>query len=106
LRDFLNRANSAAKLSVVFARKRQGARLSARRRGTSTTLNCGYGHCYSVREIIAAVRRVSGSDFVATLRRAGRHRRRQPAAAAAVAMTPAYDDLDTIVGHALARNAN
>jgi UDP-glucose 4-epimerase len=73
----------------------------------SVTLNCGYGHGYSVREIIAAVRRVSGSDFEAVPRprRAG-----DPAAIVAdsrrlrqlFSWVPAYDDLDTIVGHALA----
>jgi UDP-glucose 4-epimerase len=75
--------------------------------GASVTFNCGYGHGYSVREIIEAVRRVSGSDFAATPqpRRAG-----DPAAVIAdsrrlrqlLSWTPAYDDLDTIVGHALA----
>jgi UDP-glucose 4-epimerase len=75
--------------------------------GVSATLNCGYGHGYSVREIIAAVRRVSGSDFAATPRppRAG-----DPVAVIAdsrllrrlLSWAPAYDDLDTIVGHALA----
>ena len=33
------------------------------RGGESTALNCGYGHGYSVREVIDAVRRVSGVDF-------------------------------------------
>lgn len=75
--------------------------------GASTTLNCGYGHGYSVREIIAAVRRVSGGDFAATPRerRAG-----DPAAIVAdtrlirdvLSWQPCYDDIDTIVGHALA----
>lgn len=75
--------------------------------GASVTLNCGYGHGYSVREIIAAVRRVSGRNFVAMPRerRAG-----DPAAIFAdsrrlqrvLSWSPAYDDLDTIVGHALA----
>jgi UDP-glucose 4-epimerase len=75
--------------------------------GASVTLNCGYGHGYSVREIVEAVRRVSGSDFAATprSRRAG-----DPAAIVAdsrllrglLAWSPAFDDLDTIVGHALA----
>jgi len=75
--------------------------------GASATLNCGYGHGYSVREIIAAVRRVSGSDFAATPRprRAG-----DPVAIVAdsrllrrlLSWAPAYDELDTIVGHALA----
>jgi len=31
--------------------------------GKSVTLNCGYGHGYSVREILAMVREVSGVDF-------------------------------------------
>ena len=75
--------------------------------GASVTLNCGYGHGYSVREIIDAVRRVSGSNFAATPRprRAG-----DPIAIVAdsrllrqlLSWVPAYDDLDTIVGHALA----
>jgi UDP-glucose 4-epimerase len=75
--------------------------------GASVTLNCGYGHGYSVREIVEAVRWVSGTDFAATPQpgRAG-----DPAAIVAdsrrlrelLAWSPAYDDLDTIVGHALA----
>ncbi|RXH01617.1 UDP-glucose 4-epimerase GalE [Bradyrhizobium vignae] len=75
--------------------------------GASVTLNCGYGHGSSVREIIAAVRRVSGSNFAAIQceRRAG-----DPAAIVAdsgrlrqvLSWTPAYDDLDTVVAHALA----
>lgn len=75
--------------------------------GASATLNCGYGHGYSVREIIEAVRRVSGSDFATTPqpRRAG-----DPVAVVAdsrrlrhlLSWAPAYDDLDIIVGHALA----
>ena len=31
--------------------------------GTSTVVNCGYGHGTSVKEIIAIVRKVSGTDF-------------------------------------------
>ena len=75
--------------------------------GASATLNCGYGHGSSVHEIIAAVRRVSCSDFAAEPRprRAG-----DPAAVVAdstqlrelLSWAPAYDDLDTIVAHALA----
>src|ERR1700757_395706 len=75
--------------------------------GASVTLNCGYGHGYSVREIVEAVRRVSGSDFTVTPRS---RRSGDPAAIVAdsrllrelLAWSPAYDDLDTIVGHALA----
>lgn len=75
--------------------------------GVSITLNCGYGHGYSVLEIIEAVRRVSGNHFVATPRprRAG-----DPPAIVAdtklirrvLSWVPSYDDLETIVGHALA----
>jgi UDP-glucose 4-epimerase len=75
--------------------------------GASTTLNCGYGHGYSVREVIEAVKRVSGSDFkVATRSR----RLGDPASIVAdtqairrtLSWVPAYDDLDSIVRHALA----
>ncbi|MES2751412.1 MAG: UDP-glucose 4-epimerase GalE [Pseudomonadota bacterium] len=75
--------------------------------GQSVTLNCGYGHGYSVLEVIDAVKRVSGVDFPVALRgrRAG-----DPACIVAdtslirkvFSWIPAYDNLDTIVGHALA----
>jgi len=41
--------------------------------GESTTMNCGYGHGFSVREVIAAARKVTGTDFAIeeTARRAG-----------------------------------
>jgi len=73
----------------------------------SSTLNCGYGHGFSVREVIAAVKRVSGVDFkVETAPR-------RPGDAAqiiadstqirkALQWRPRYDDLATIVAHALA----
>ncbi len=31
--------------------------------GDSATFNCGYGHGYSVLEVVEAVKRVSGRDF-------------------------------------------
>jgi UDP-glucose 4-epimerase len=75
--------------------------------GMSETFNCGYGHGYSVLEVIEAVKRVSGRDFAVrySARRLG-----DPAAIVADAgrirsqlgWTPQLDDLDTIVGHALA----
>jgi UDP-glucose 4-epimerase len=34
-----------------------------RSRGAPLTLNCGYGHGFSVREVIETVKRVSGIDF-------------------------------------------
>lgn len=75
--------------------------------GDSATLNCGYGKGYSVREVVDAVKRVSGVDF--PVRLAGR-RPGDPATIVADTVrlrrelnwTPAYADLDTIVAHALA----
>jgi UDP-glucose 4-epimerase len=77
-----------------------------RRGGASATYNCGYGHGYSVFEVIEAVKRVSKTDF--PVRLAGR-RPGDPASIvadsgrirAALGWAPQYDDLDTIVAHAL-----
>jgi UDP-glucose 4-epimerase len=78
-----------------------------RRGGASDTFNCGYGHGYSVHDVIGAVKRASGRDFAVRLsaRRPG-----DPAAIVADAAriraqlnwTPQFDNLDTIVAHALA----
>jgi UDP-glucose 4-epimerase len=75
--------------------------------GGSMTLNCGYGHGFSVREVIEMVNRVSGVDFKVEIapRRPG-----DPAQIVAASDTarmmlewkPQYDDLATIVAHALA----
>ena len=75
--------------------------------GASVTANCGYGRGYSVREVIDAVKRVSGVDFRVDISgpRAG-----DPAqiiasserARAVLGWRPQYADLATIVGHALA----
>src|SRR5262249_15932135 len=75
--------------------------------GSNDTFNCGYGHGYSVFEVTDAVKRVSGRDF--TVRFAAR-RAGDPAAIVADATriramlvwTPQFDNLDTIVKHALA----
>jgi UDP-glucose 4-epimerase len=73
----------------------------------SSTLNCGYGHGFSVRDVIDAVKRVSGVDF-----KVDTAPRRPGDAASIVADSaqirkalqwqPRYDDLSTIVTHALA----
>jgi UDP-glucose 4-epimerase len=70
--------------------------------GESTVLNCGYGHGYSVRDVLAAVEKANGSPLVIREedRRAG-----DPPELVAVAerirkvldWAPKYDDLDTIV---------
>jgi UDP-glucose 4-epimerase len=78
-----------------------------RRGGESLLLNCGYGRGYSVLEVADAVRRVSGVDF--EVRRGGRRPGDASAVVAAadrvravLGWTPALDDLDLIVAHALA----
>ena len=78
-----------------------------RRGGDSATFNCGYGHGYSVLEVVDAVKRVSGRDFKVELapRRPG-----DPAMIVAdsariraqLGWAPRFDNLDTIVDHALA----
>lgn len=72
------------------------------RGGVSMTLNCGYGHGYSVREVVEAVERVSGAPLPVQEcpRRAG-----DPPSLVAAAQRvrdvlgwrPRYDDLDLIV---------
>ena len=78
-----------------------------RRGETRLLLNCGYGAGHSVRDVIAATRRVSGAEF--RVREAGR---RQGDAAMLVARTdrvrerlcwrPRHDSLDKIVADTLA----
>lgn len=75
--------------------------------GASLTLNCGYGHGFSVRKVIETVKRVSGIDFeVANAPRREGDPARIVAASSrirdALGWRPRYDDLSTIVGHALA----
>lgn len=70
--------------------------------GESTVLNCGYGHGYSVREVLSAVEKANGDalNISEEPRRAG-----DPPELIAVAnrvrevlgWTPQFDDLDTIV---------
>jgi UDP-glucose 4-epimerase len=70
--------------------------------GDSTTLNCGYGHGYSVREVLQAVERANGAplNIVEEARRDG-----DPPELVAIAdkvrsvlgWTPEFDDLDLIV---------
>ncbi len=69
--------------------------------------NCGYGAGYSVRQVIDAVERVSGRTLNVKLspRRAGDAASVVADASAIrrdLGWTPRYDDLDTIVAHALA----
>ena len=78
-----------------------------RKGGASTVLNVGYGHGYSVREVLQSVERVAGGrlSIIEEPRRAG-----DPPALVARAdrirqelgWKPRHDDLDTIVRHSLA----
>lgn len=70
--------------------------------GTSATLNCGYGHGYSVREVIDAVNRVNGTPI--RVREMPRRAGDPPRLVAAVEQIherldwkARYDDLDFIV---------
>jgi UDP-glucose 4-epimerase len=75
--------------------------------GRPATLNCGYGHGFSVTEVIDTVKRVSGVDFAVDLadRRPGDPAQivaRSGRARELLGWQPQYDDLATIVSHALA----
>ena len=75
--------------------------------GASVTLNCGYGHGFSVREVVEMVKHVSGVDFKveAAPRRPGDPAQIVAAsdrARMALGWTPQYDNLATIIAHALA----
>jgi UDP-glucose 4-epimerase len=99
LRDYIHVSDLVAAHSAALAHLRQG--------GASNTFNCGYGRGASVFEVIEAVKRVSGTEFRVDIapRRDG-----DPAALianverihAALDWQPRFQDLDTIVTHALA----
>jgi len=94
LRDYIHVEDLAAAHLDALTYLRDG--------GKSTTLNCGYGHGYSVREVLAAVEKITGEPLNVSEepRRDG-----DPPELVAVAKkiqtvlgwTPKYDDLDTIV---------
>jgi len=78
-----------------------------RRGGSSSTLNCGYGRGFSVIEVIDTVKRVAGVDFRVerTERRAGDPAQivaKSDRIRALLGWHPQFDDLATIVRHALA----
>ncbi len=93
IRDYIHVADLAAAHVLALRHLEAG--------NPSGVFNCGYGHGYSVREITAAVMRVSGVDFpvVESGRRAG-----DPPALisdpsrirATMAWVPQYDDIEAI----------
>jgi UDP-glucose 4-epimerase len=99
IRDYIHVADLVAAHLDALRHLRKG--------GANLTLNCGYGRGHSVLEVIEAVKRASGADLpvVMSPRRPG-----DPAAIVARAdrvrselgWRPQYDDLPTIVSHALA----
>jgi UDP-glucose 4-epimerase len=99
IRDYIHVADLARAHLAALAHLRRGENCG--------TFNCGYGHGYSVLEVIEAVKRVSSRDFAVRFspRRPG-----DPTAIVADAArirsqlgwAPQFDDLDIIVAHALA----
>jgi UDP-glucose 4-epimerase len=99
IRDYIHVSDLVEAHALLLAYLRGG--------GASTTLNCGYGLGFSVRQVVEMVRKVSGVNFVAkeSPRRAG-----DPPAIVAGAQKvrallgwqPAHDDLEDIVRSAYA----
>jgi UDP-glucose 4-epimerase len=99
VRDYIHVSDLARAHSDALRHLRSG--------GASLTLNCGYGHGFSVLEVVETVKRVAGVDFKVEIapRREG-----DPAqivadsqrARAILRWQPRFDDLSTIVAHALA----
>lgn len=98
IRDYIHVTDLVNAHYLALRRMRSG--------GKSLVANCGYQHGYSVLEVIAAVERVVGKKL--DVRMSGR----RPGDAVAIVAnvercraelgwTPDYDDLDTIVSHAL-----
>jgi UDP-glucose 4-epimerase len=98
IRDFVHVTDLAQAHRAALSYLRGG--------GTSMTLNCGYGRGYSVKEIIEAVRRISGRNF------AVQYAPRRPGDIMTMIAdttlirwtlnwTPQYDDLEAIAAHAL-----
>lgn len=99
IRDYLHVVDLAAAHLNALAYLRQG--------GKSVTLNCGYGHGYSVHEVLRMVEKIAGKPLVIREepRRAGDPPylvARAERIRAELGWTPRYDDLAAIVTSALA----
>ena len=98
IRDYIHVCDLVRAHSDALAHLRNG--------GASTTLNCGYGRGFSVREVIDTVKTVSGVDFrvETAARRAGDPAQivaRSDRIRALLGWRPQFDDLATIARHAL-----
>jgi UDP-glucose 4-epimerase len=102
VRDFIHVADLVAAHVDALGYLRQG--------GDSLVANCGYGRGFTVNEVLESVRRVSGRDFEV------RHAPRRSGdiitsvadstrARTVLGWTPRHDNLDEIVGSALAWEA-
>jgi UDP-glucose 4-epimerase len=99
IRDYIHVSDLARAHSDALRHLRSGS--------PSLTLNCGYGRGFSVFEVVETVKRVSGVDFKVEIapRREGDPARivaDSQQARATLAWQPRFDDLATIVAHALA----
>ncbi len=98
VRDYIHVSDLVQAHSAALAHLRSG--------GENTTLNCGYGRGVSVLEVIDSVKRTSGRDFSVDI--AGRRTGDPPSLVANVdriravlPWRPRFQNLDTIVAHAL-----
>jgi UDP-glucose 4-epimerase len=99
VRDYIHVSDLVAAHADALAYLRRG--------GASTTRNCGYGRGFSVLEVIETVKRLSGVDFKVEFaaRRTGDPAHLVAAcdrARSTLGWQPRFDDLQTIVTHALA----
>ncbi len=103
VRDYIHVSDLVAAHADALRHLRSG--------GESLIANCGYGHGFSVFDVLDTVKRVSGRDFTVVLGD------RRPGDAIAVVASPElikarfgwqprYDDLDGIIGNALAWEAS
>ena len=99
IRDYIHVSDLARAHSAALAYLRRG--------GESATFNCGYGRGSSVLEVLEAVKRISGVDLPVDI--VGRREGDPPALVANVDRIrstldwrPQFQDIDTIVSHALA----
>lgn len=99
IRDYIHVSDLVRAHSDALRYLRSGA--------PSLTLNCGYGHGFSVLDVIDAVKRASGANFKVDVapRRPGDPVRivaDSSKARSKLGWQPRFDDLGTIVRHALA----